>query len=195
MRDILSQEHKPRSTTMNNYSPSINWMQWQCGRIAMALLLLSLTLVVSPKGGYAENTTRIVIGDTFDGTGEREAEPLKRLSKKLKEQSRQNTFRLIWGSSGTQSYNATALYNRQAKTVKYYSITYVGGLGNENIQAIVKQWICRNVTDKMIHQLSTKHQNVTGASDDSFLSELPRYGAKIHIIESRQIASLPSTKP
>lgn len=164
-------------------------------RIVSSLLSCVVMLILSLQGNCTEKVSRIVIGDIFDVSGQREAEPLQRLSNKLKEKNQQKTFRLIWGSSGTYSYDATVLYNRGDRTLKYYSLTYIGGLGNGNIQGIVKQWVCRKVTDKMIHQLAAKHKRVTGASNESFLSELPRYGAKIHLIENRQIAHLPSTKP
>ena len=131
----------------------------------------------------------ISLGDTFDVSGAREAEPLRKLVDNLKKHPKNQTFRLIWGSNAPNAgQGATALYDRRARTLKFYSDTQIGGMGNEEIAADIRHWMLSGVTETMLNKLARKHRGSPTASDGaSYFTELIYYGARRRDLGSRQV--------
>lgn len=147
------------------------------------LTICSLNLLGNPAlADASEGKTRvlkIVIRNTFDVTGELQAEPVRRLSQALAKQPSYSKFRLIWAEmSPTYPSNATAVYNRQKGTLAFYCITFISGLGNEDVPNQIRHWKYTGVKPWMIHKIAKRHKSATTGSEDSFLSELSLYGCK-----------------
>ncbi len=142
------------------------------------------------------STMVIALGDISDITGQSQANPLRRLSKRLQQYPKHSRFRLIWGDyMGNFSTDATALYDRKTRTFKLYSNTFIGGIGNEAVSNEVKHWMFSRVSDSMIYQLDRKHQGTLDSDNGtifdgvSFFSELGSYGAKRRDLGSCQVLS------
>lgn len=118
-------------------------------------------------------------GNTFNVTGSKIPAPLLSLAHALRANRGAHQFRVIWSVSAPNTPDScTAFYDRHAKVLRFFSKEEVGGLGNENIPAQYTRWRLKNVSEVMILRLSRLHQQNTEGADDSFFSELTRFGAK-----------------
>ena len=152
---------------------------------------LALLAVGRAQAAPAPKTVVIKMGDIFDVSGYREAEPLRRLTKSLKQYPKTRQFRVIWQQSAPNAgKSATALYDRRAHTLKFYSDTSIGGMGNEAISAEIQHWMFHGVTEAMLNKLERKHRGTPNGSDGaSYFTELDSYGAKKRDLGSRQVLS------
>lgn len=91
---------------------------------------------------------------------------------------------------GNFSTSATALYNRKTRTLKFYSDTSIGGMGNEEVSAQIEHWMFRGVTETILDKLERKHRGAPDGSDGaSYFTELNLYGARRRDLGSRQVLS------
>lgn len=160
----------------------------------MSRLLLFCILALCPiyRAEAAPPTTVVIgLGDISDITGQSQANPLRRFVKSLEQNPESPRFRLIWGDyMGNIQTNATALYDRRARTLRYYSDTAIGGMGNEEIAGEIKHWMLSGVTDAMLVKLERKHRGAPTSSDGtSYFSEMIYYGARRRDLGSRQVLS------
>lgn len=97
--------------------------------------------------------------------------PLERLASALKHDSRSPTFRLTWYTFlSSLDITYIVLYNRKSKTLKFHSS---GLLFGKNMK---EHYLYNNVTDSAIHKLAKRHRRTKDRPNDSFFSELRRFG-------------------
>jgi len=151
-------------------------MQSMC---MIGILLLAAVCVLAQS--HHPDSLILNIGDIFDVDGINDARPLRVLANTIKANRSAKGIRLIWFSGAPNSgLFATSLYDRRTHTLRFYSKTTVGGLGNEGVAPQNVKWRLRNISDRMIIRLARNHQNhqVVEGSNDSFFSELTQFGAK-----------------
>jgi len=142
------------------------------------ILLLALCL---PIVAQAKESQPVVIdgGDTFGYDGAKQANPLHLLGSALIKNPKAKKFRLVWiDGAPNMGTNATATYDRSSHIFRFFSKTFIGGLGNEGVPPQVVRWQLKGVADSMISRLSQSHKAVVDGKGDSYFSELTKFGAK-----------------
>ena len=134
-------------------------------------LLATLVMVNVSRMGAQEITpqVQIAIGPT---TGGRFNWPLQGLSRVLQREKKASLFRLTWDfAQADWAVKYTALYDREAQTMKVYYWGYV------DEDAVREHYLLREVSPEIIKRASREFPNSGGGASDGYMDSLYRqYG-------------------
>lgn len=144
-------------------------------------LLVVILMLLKPHHaqGNQHNTIVLNCGDTFDVTGSKVTKPLHTLAQAVKSKHQTRYFRVVWTTSTPNMAGVfTVLYDRSNQTLRYFSKTQIGGLGNERVPTQHHRFRLSKVSALMIIRLSRNHKNSMEDPGDSYFSSLTQLGAK-----------------
>lgn len=125
----------------------------------------------------ANNEMQVKVGGIGMDTG---SVPSKALSAALRADSESRKFRVSWASGGVgTSFDATALYNRDTNSLKFYTSGYwVRDETSKNgIDYYQTHATLSHITDEAIHKLAA--DDPANAQTAGFIDTIKKYGAVV----------------